>query len=77
MIFLLQAGQDLWQVFSDILWTLLDNSNTSQNSFLSDVRAVVGNALQNFIMELSRQFYGADFADDAKHQSDNAVVGTC
>lgn len=77
MVLLFEARQHLWQEFSDILRALLDDSDGSQNGFLSNVSAVVADTFQDLIVQLSCQLGGTNLTDDAQNQADDAVVGAC
>lgn len=75
MILLLKACEYSGQELRDVLRTLLDDLYAGQDRFLPDVCAVVGNALQYFVVELPRQLSRTNLTDNAKHQAYDAVVG--
>lgn len=75
MIFLFEARENFGEEFGDVLGTFFYDSDGSEESFLSNVSAVVANALEDFVVELSREFGGADFTDDAEDQADDTIVG--
>lgn len=76
MVFLIKAGKYFWKKLGDIFWTFFNDSNSSKDSFLSNVCTVVRNALQYFVVKFPCKFSGTYFTYNTKDQSDNTVVLT-
>lgn len=75
VVFLIETVENFCQELGDVFRALLDDSDGSEDSFLSDVGAVVGYAFEDFVVKLSCEFSGTDFADNAENQANDAVVG--
>ena len=53
MVLLLETGQNFWKEFNDILRTFFDDSDGSEDGFLSNVCAIVADTFEHLIVQLS------------------------